>query len=74
SDFLIPPQIYQRVLRSVPQSTEEVQVVASELGIAPGIVVGRLQHDGKIPRNYFNDLKRHVDFDLCAYFRSVPDR
>jgi addiction module HigA family antidote len=65
SDFLIPPQIYQRVLRSVPQSTEEVQVVANELGIAPGIVVGRLQHDGKIPRRSFNDLKRHVEWTLA---------
>jgi len=62
SDFLIPPLAYQRLVRSVPRSVEAVRVFAKELGIAPGIVVGRLQHDGKIPRNYFNDLKRHVEW------------
>ena len=30
---------------------------AGELGIAPGIVVGRLQHDGYLRHNYCNDLK-----------------
>ena len=65
SDFLIPPQVYQRVFRSVPRSAEEIRVIADELGIAPGIIVGRLQHDGKIPRNYFNDLKRHIEWTLA---------
>lgn len=66
SDFLIPPQSYQRLVRSVPRSAEEVRRVANELGIAPGIVVGRLQHDGRIPRSYFNDLKRHVEWEQSA--------
>lgn len=29
--------------------------------VAPGIVVGRLQRDGRVPRSQFNDLKRHLD-------------
>jgi plasmid maintenance system antidote protein VapI len=66
SDFLIPPQSYQRLVRSLPQSAEEVRRVAKELGLAPGIVVGRLQHDGRIPRSYFNDLKRHVEWKRSA--------
>lgn len=33
---------------------------ADELGISPGIVVGRLQHDGIIPWKFFNNLKRKL--------------
>jgi len=65
SDFLIPPKIYQRMLRSVPRSAKEIGVIADELGIAPGIVVSRLQHDGKIPRSYFNELKRQIDWIMA---------
>jgi hypothetical protein len=28
-----------------------------EQGIAPSIVVGRLQHDGHLPRSHLNDLR-----------------
>jgi len=63
SAFLIPASAYQSISRKVPRSAEEVKSVANELSIAPGIVVGRLQHDGIIPMNYFNELKRHVDWE-----------
>ncbi|HAZ31675.1 MAG TPA: hypothetical protein DCY61_03090 [Dehalococcoidia bacterium] len=34
---------------------------AQEIGIAPGIVVGRLQHDEKIEWNQFNNLKCRLE-------------
>ncbi|MCY4255742.1 MAG: hypothetical protein OXE51_06455, partial [Gammaproteobacteria bacterium] len=34
-----------------------VTAFAKKIGIAPGIVVGRMQHDGHLPRNYLNKLK-----------------
>lgn len=34
-----------------------VQTFAKEIGIHPGIVVGRLQHDGFIQHSWMNDLK-----------------
>lgn len=37
-----------------------IQEFAADQGVAPGIVVGRLQRDGRIPRDRFNDLKRPV--------------
>jgi len=63
STFLIPQSAYRRISRNVPRSAEEVKSIADELGIASGIVVGRLQHDGKIPMNRFNELKRRVDWE-----------
>ena len=38
-------------------SEEQVREVARRLGIAPGILVGRLQHDGIIPFSHLNGLK-----------------
>jgi hypothetical protein len=38
-----------------------VVAFAKEIGIAAGIVVGRLQHEGDLPRTHLNDLKRSLD-------------
>jgi len=55
-DRLIPPLEATR-LPEVRHSADQVKALAQELGIAPGIVVGRLQHDGHIPQNSMNELK-----------------
>jgi HTH-type transcriptional regulator / antitoxin HigA len=56
-DFLIPSADYEKFLRRRSVSCVEIQRFAMDLGIAPGIVVGRLQHDGKLRRDSCNDLK-----------------
>ncbi len=59
-DFLIPPKDYQRFLAGVPNgrfSAQSVERFAEDIGIAPGIVVGRLQHDGLIEHSHLNALK-----------------
>jgi hypothetical protein len=35
---------------------------AEQLGVAPGIVVGRMQHDGRWPFNKGNELKQRFVF------------
>ncbi|HVC23810.1 MAG TPA: DNA-binding protein, partial [Candidatus Dormibacteraeota bacterium] len=59
SDLLIPPAQADG-LRQL-SSTADVQRFAAELGIADGIVVGRLQHDGLWPWTKGNPLKRRVN-------------
>lgn len=39
------------------KSRQRVSEWASALGVAPGIIVGRLQHEGTLPRTHLNDLK-----------------
>lgn len=50
---------YQQ-LRAKPMPFTRIEAFAREAGIAPGIVVGRLQHDGALDWKYGNDLKRTV--------------
>ena len=38
-------------------SEQELKAAARALGIAPGIVVGRLQHEGWLPQTHLNGLK-----------------
>ncbi|MEV0581613.1 HigA family addiction module antitoxin [Nonomuraea sp. NPDC050310] len=57
-DLLIPDSQADR-LRNL-KSLESVRAFARELGIAPGIVVGRLQHDGIWPRRQGNGLRKKV--------------
>lgn len=38
-----------------------IQQFASEIGIAPGIVVGRFQYENELLRSHCNDLKRQLE-------------
>lgn len=61
ADLLIPPNEYRNLHpRGNYFSKAEICEFAKQLGIAPGIVVGRLQHDGRIPMKNCNDLKRKL--------------
>jgi addiction module HigA family antidote len=63
-DVLIPPAELRRFRADRGNqhiSQEMVVAFAKEIGIAAGIVVGRLQHEGDLPRTHLNDLKRSLD-------------
>jgi HTH-type transcriptional regulator / antitoxin HigA len=61
SEFLIPTEELRRFHpRGTYYSHEDIIEFAQRLGIAPGIVVGRLQHEGLVPPQNFNQLKRNV--------------
>jgi Zn-dependent peptidase ImmA (M78 family) len=63
ADFLIPPLEYRRFThRTGYYRKAEIIEFAEQLEIAPGIVVGRLQHDGKVPNQNCNELKRHLEW------------
>ena len=63
TDTLIPVDAYGNFLENAEFASESaIRSFAQELEIAPGIVVGRLQHDEKIEWNQFNYLK--CEFEL----------
>ena len=45
ANLLIPPSDYQRFAKSGDFDEASIQSFADEMGIAPGVVVGRLQHE-----------------------------
>jgi HTH-type transcriptional regulator/antitoxin HigA len=59
-EWLIPENEYKKFRRLDSQSCAAISRFAYELGIAPGIVVGRLQHDGVLARTNCNHLKKQV--------------
>jgi addiction module HigA family antidote len=64
ADVLIPPGSLEpfRTKRGIV-SAEQVLWKAKELGIAPGILVGRLQYEGWLKRSHLNSLRVKVKLD-----------
>lgn len=62
ADWLVPPR-YAPELAGLSTKVS-VKAFARRIGIHPGIVVGRLQHDGSIPFRQMNNLK--VSFRFTA--------
>lgn len=64
ANFLIPePELARFVAASSNRFTKgAIAQFAVEVGIAPGIVVGRLQHDGHLPQSHCNELKRRFQW------------
>lgn len=56
-DILIPEERYQKFINHGRLSGLRIRRFANEIGIHPGIVVGRLQHDKLVPFRNFNKLK-----------------
>lgn len=62
-DFLIPPVELKTFLQDNEKPTlQQVESFAKSIGISPGIVVGRLQHDKIFPFNKGNHLKKKLEF------------
>ena len=57
SDFLVPRAEWNKFVRAARFSARSVQQFARRQGVAPGIVVGRLQHEEAIPWSNLNSLK-----------------
>ena len=57
ANFLLPRAAWRRFRAGGAYSRADVRACAEEQGIAPGIVVGRLQHEKLVPWNQLNDLK-----------------
>ena len=57
AELLIPRARLAPFARRPRLSKARIRAFAKELGVSPGIVVGRLQHEGLLPRTHCNDLK-----------------
>lgn len=57
-DFLIPPDSAAELPKL--QTNEDAQAFADSVGVHPGIVVGRLQHESLWPRNKGNELRQRL--------------
>lgn len=64
ADFLIPPSEWLGLSRwpSGLYTKAAVRSFAENIGISPGIVVGRLQHAKILPHSHLNDLKRRFEW------------
>lgn len=62
SDLLIPAAAWSPFERARDFSGASVKRFAAKQGIAPGIVVGRLQHQQAIPFSFLNDLKERLEW------------
>ena len=63
ANFLIPSDDYRRLIGVGVFPKVTVLRFAMEMGIAPGIVVGRLQHDEHVPwQSALNSLKRTYEW------------
>jgi len=71
ADILIPPLALSNFLQIIPQnkypSQQHIIKFSKEIGIAPSIIVGRLQHDklpaaNPLPYSHYHDLKEKLDW------------
>lgn len=59
-DTLIPPSDYAAFVDAGSFTEQAVRAFAREQGIAPGIVVGRLQRDMHLPQSHLKNLKKSI--------------
>ena len=61
--MLIPPAVYTQSKQHGSSSAESIRAFANEIGIAPGIILGRLEHDRILPypTRLNAMLKEHVE-------------
>ncbi|HEU5230300.1 MAG TPA: HigA family addiction module antitoxin [Ktedonobacteraceae bacterium] len=65
SDMLIDPIQWQRFVEGTSyRSKTGIKQFAQTVGIAAGIVVGRLQHEQRLPFKHCNDLKRRLEWNV----------
>lgn len=57
-DYLIPPEEYRQFAPSRYTSDAEIKAFAAKIGLHPGVVAGRLQHDGIIGHERCAKLKQ----------------
>ena len=64
---LIPSRALEKFIQSGARKKDAIRAFAEQVGIAPGIVVGQLQHRGVLGYKYCNDLKYFYKWDHELY-------
>ncbi len=57
ADTLIPPRAYKAFLETGRFFAEDIERFSRQVGISPGIVVGRLQKEGRVKASWHNGLR-----------------
>ena len=65
TNYLISPADFKRFAPSKYTSDEDIVNFANSIGIHPGIVAGRLQHEKIIPPNRCSKLKEKYIIQIC---------
>jgi len=64
-DALIPPAALGEFVRKKSFTNEDIHDFAETIGIGPGIVVGRLQHERLLARHQGNALKQKLNWQFA---------
>lgn len=64
-DTLIPPTVLADFLRKNEFTNDSIHAFAEAVGIGPGIVVGRLQHEGLLKSHQGNALKQKLNWQIA---------
>lgn len=63
TEFLIPPRDWEQFSMTFHFTEEVIKSFAEEQGIAPGIIVGRLQHEKLLPwQSWLNSMKVRLEW------------
>ena len=62
ADFLTPPNEWQKFVDSYCYDSKSVTDLSELIGIDPGIIVGRMQHEKLIPYNRLTNLKKRYQW------------
>ncbi len=62
-NHLVAPEQWERYARSQRFDTGSINRFSKQVGVAPGIVVGRLQHEGHLEQSWMNELRSRYVFD-----------
>lgn len=66
ADSLIPPGMLGTFIKNNSFTNESIHDFAEFVGVGPGIVVGRLQHDGILKPHQGNKLKQTLNWDFSG--------
>jgi len=61
ADTLIPPMALSEFLRARTLTSESIYNFSEKIGVGPGILVGRLQHDGVLGNHQGNAFKQNLN-------------
>ena len=65
ADTLIPPAELSKFLQQRTLTNDAIHDFAESVGVGPGLVVGRLQHDGVLELFQGNKLKQTINFGVA---------
>lgn len=65
-NILISPEAYAVLVSAGDFSESAIRTFADGEGVAPGIVLGRLQRDELVATSHFNNLKKSINWTAVA--------